>query len=157
MDDTRLADFWAGVRAIDPTLPEAVPDAWAFGATAEQADELLGLVLNGTKTATASALWDYEEAGDPLPTIGEVSIVLDGEGRPRAVIVTTAVDIVPFAEVTAEHAWAEGEGDRSLKFWREVHERFWRAHTENAVGFHPDMPVVCEQFRVVYSAAGAAS
>lgn len=157
MDDTRLADFWAEARVLDPALPEAVPDAWAFGATAEQADELLGLVLDGTKTATASALWDYEATGDPLPVVGEVSIVLDGEGRPRAVIVMTAVDIVPFAEVTAEHAWAEGEGDRSLEFWREAHERFWREHAENATGFHPGMPVVCERFRVVYSAAGAAS
>ncbi len=157
MDDTRLADFWAAARAAEPALPETLPEAWAFGATVEQADELLALVLDGTKTATASALWDYESAGESVPAIGEVSIVLDGENRPSAVIVTIAVDIVPFAEVNAEHAWDEGEGDRSLGFWRESHERFWRSHSENAVGFRPDMPVVCERFRLVYPSAGVAS
>ena len=33
---------------------------------------------------------------------------------PRAVLEVTGVDVVPFDEVTAEHAHAEGEGDRSL-------------------------------------------
>ena len=55
---------WAGVRAEVAGLPEQVPDAWAFGATSEQADELLGLVLAGTKTGTASSLWDYEAEGE---------------------------------------------------------------------------------------------
>ena len=42
-----------------PTALEVVPPpAWAFGADAEQADALLELVLEGAKTATASALRD---------------------------------------------------------------------------------------------------
>ena len=72
--------YWAGVRAEVAGLPEQVPDAWAFGATSEQADELLGLVLAGTKTGTASSLWDYEAEGEPLPTAGDLSI---RPGRPR--------------------------------------------------------------------------
>jgi len=43
------------------------PPAWSFGATSERADELLGLVLDGTKTATASAHWAYEVEGEELP------------------------------------------------------------------------------------------
>ncbi|MCM1011864.1 MULTISPECIES: ASCH domain-containing protein [unclassified Brevibacterium] len=148
MDDTRLADFWAAARAAEPTLPPAVPAAWAFGATPAQADDLLALVLAGVKTATASALDDYDVDGDPLPRAGDANIVLDGRDRPRAVIVTSAVEILPFAEVTAEHAWAEGEGDRSLAHWRAEHEEFWRA--VHPSGFRPDMPVVCERFRLVY-------
>ena len=46
------------------------PAAWSFGATPEQADELLDLVLDGTKTATASALWDYDADDEPLPEAG---------------------------------------------------------------------------------------
>ena len=68
--------------------------------------------------------------------------------RPRAVIETTRVVVVPFDQVTAEHAAAEGEGDRTLASWRAEYERFWRAHA--ASGFAPDMPVVCEAFRVVH-------
>jgi len=62
-----------------------------------------------------------------------------------------AVEIVPFSEVTAEHAFAEGDGDRSLAAWREIHEHFWRNHSEGPRGFAPDMPVVCERFRLVHA------
>lgn len=148
---TTLAEFWAAAREAVPKLPDALPAAWAFGATQEHADELLALVLAGTKTATASSVWDYEATGDPVPQAGEFSIVLDGAGEPRAVLETLEAHIVPFGEVDAEHAFAEGEGDRSLTDWREVHERFWRNYSENPRGFEPDMPVVCERFRLVYS------
>ena len=142
--------YWAGVRAEVAGLPEQVPDAWAFGATSEQADELPGLVLAGTKTGTASSLWDYEAEGEPLPTAGDPSILLDGRGEPRAVIRTTDVHVVPFCEVDAGHARAEGEGDRSLAHWRTVHERFWREHSADGRGLDDQMPVVCERFTLVH-------
>lgn len=142
--------FWNERCDEAPELPAEVPEAWSFGATPEQADELLGLVLRGVKDGTASSLWDYEATGDPLPAIGECSIVTDGAGVPRVVIETTDVRIVPFDAVGAEHARAEGEGDRSLQHWRTVHEAYWREHSENPRGFEPDMPVVCERFRLIW-------
>ena len=148
-----IAKFWDECRAAVADLPAVPPEAWAFGATPDHANGLLALVLAGTKTATASALWDYEAAGDPIPHVGEFSIILDGDAKPKAVIETTDVRIVPFDEVDADHAHAEGEGDRSLAYWREVHEQFWRDYSENPRGFEPDMPVVCERFRVIYSAS----
>lgn len=148
-DPATLDAFWTAARVDHPDLPAQRPEAWAFGATPEQADELLALVLDGTKTATASTLWDYEAAGEPLPQVGELAIVLDGVGRPRAVLETTDVQVVPFDQVDAAHAYAEGEGDRSLEYWRREHERFWRTHSEGPRGFAPDMPVVCERIRVV--------
>lgn len=148
----QVADFWWQARAGIVGAPETVPEAWAFGATSDHADSLLALVLDGVKTGTASSLWDYETQGDPLPQVGEYSIILDAAGRPRAVIETTEVAIVPFDEVSDEHAYSEGEGDRSLAAWRDIHERYWRLHSENPRGFEPDMPVVCERFRLVYRA-----
>ncbi|WDM45432.1 ASCH domain-containing protein [Microbacterium luteolum] len=133
-------------------MPETPPEAWGFGATPQQADELLALVVTGLKDGTASSLWDYEANRDPLPTVGELSIILDGAGAPRAVIETTAVEIVPFDEVDEAHAHAEGEGDRTLAHWRAVHERYWREHSENPRGYAPDMPVVCERFRLIHAA-----
>lgn len=144
-----VPEFWEQRRALDATLPEAAPLAWAFGATPAHADSLLALVLEGVKTGTASSLWDYEASGDPLPVPGELSIILDGRGEPRALIETTSVVTVPFDEVTAEHAHSEGEGDRTLADWRETHEQYWRRHSENPRGFAPDMPVVCERFRLL--------
>ena len=151
-DRTTIEDYWREARIALPHLPEALPEAWGFGATPWQADELLALVLAGLKDGTASSLWDYEANGDPLPAVGEMSIILDGAGAPRAVIETTAVEIVPFDEVDEVHASAEGEGDRTLAHWREVHERYWREHSENARGYAPDMPVVCERFRLIHAA-----
>lgn len=148
-DPARIDRFWRDVRRSRPDLPEAVPLAWAFGATAAHADELLSLVIAGIKTATASSVWDYEHSGEPLPLEGEYSILLDGGGEPRAVIVTTQLETVAFDEVTAEHAAAEGEGDLTLAAWRDIHERFWTHHSENPRGFAPDMPVLCERFELV--------
>jgi len=127
------------------------PPVWAFGATPEQADELLALVLEGTKTATASARWEYEAEGEELPRPGDLSIILDGAGRPRALVRTTAVEVVPFREVGEEHARAEGEGDLSLAYWREVHERFFTATLEEAGrSFDDAMPVVCENLELLH-------
>ncbi len=145
--DERVASYWAASRAKVAGLPEEIPEAWAFGAGADQADRLLALVLAGVKTATASSLWDYEADGDPVPAEGDFSIVLDGRGLPRAVIQTLAVEVVPFEDVSEAHAHAEGEGDLSLAWWREAHERFWRAHSPR--GFDAALPVVCERFRLV--------
>lgn len=148
--DPRVEEFWDRCREACPGLPEGRPGAWAFGATPDQADELLELVLDGTKTGTASSLWDFEYSGDPLPVVGEYSIILDAQAAPRALIETTSVDVVAFGEVSDEHARAEGEGDRSLSAWREIHEWYWRNHSESPRGFEPDMPVVCERFRMRY-------
>ncbi|QAV70412.1 ASCH domain-containing protein [Salinibacterium sp. UTAS2018] len=145
-----VEDFWRECRLALHGLPEAVPEAWAFGATPAHADGLLSLVLKGTKTATASSLWDHEHTGEPVPEAGWLNIILDGRGSPRALLETTAIVVVPFDEVPESHAFAEGEGDQSLKHWREVHERYWREHSESPRGFEPHMPVVCEQLRLLY-------
>jgi len=126
------------------------PPAWAFGATAEQADALLALVLDGTKTATAGAQWDYEADGEVLPAVGDLSIVLDGRGHPRALIEVGRVEVVPFADVDAEHARLEGEGDLTLAYWREVHRTFFTEHAVHDHGFDEQMPIVLERFHVLY-------
>lgn len=160
-DAETIDEFWAAARhqlRLNP-LPgyfgtfsseSLAPPAWAFGATPDVADSLLALVLAGTKTATAGALWDYEAAGERLPEAGDLSIVLDGDGHPRALIKATAVEVTPFDEVDEEHAWLEGEGDRSLATWRADHERFFTEYAEHDRGFDPRMPVVLERFDLVY-------
>ena len=86
-----------------------------------------------------------------LPTPGALGIVTDGRGVPYALVVTTQVEVVPFDEVSAEDAYLEGEGDRSLATWREVHERFFTEHAVHTHGFNRDMPVVLQRFAVLYS------
>lgn len=147
-NEAELNRFWDAVRPEGVTTTR--PDAWAFGATALMAEELLALVLAGVKTATAGALWDYEAEGDPLPREGQLNIVLDGAGVPRALVRTTTVSVVAFHEVDAEHAWCEGEGDRSLADWREGHERFFTDHALHDRGFAGDMPIVLERLELIH-------
>ena len=127
---------------------EAEYEAWAFG---DDPDTLAELVRNGIKTATASAYPFYELEGEDLPKAGEYSVILDTKDEAVCIIRTTKVYVTPYREVTAEQAWKEGEGDRSLDYWRRVHEAFFRKELEEAgLTFTEDMGVVCEEFEVVY-------
>lgn len=125
-------------------------ESWAFGV---EADVLANLVVTGEKTATASAYPLYEVEEEPLPAAGEYSVILDSKDNAVCVIQTTKVYVIPFNEVTEEQAFKEGEGDKSLGYWREVHEKFFTECMEEAgLKFTSDMKVVCEEFAVVYKA-----
>ena len=57
-----------------------------------------------------------------------------------------------FKNVSARHAYLEGEGDRSLAYWRKVHQAFFTAElAEVKLDFTPDLEVVCEEFEVIFS------
>jgi len=123
-----------------------------FGDSPEMADELGALVAGGTKTATCSTLWEWESEGEPLPEPGAKCVVLDGRGEPLCIVETTEVEIRPYNEVDARFAHDEGEGDRSLQYWRDAHWRFFtRSLAEIGKEPTPDMPLVCERFWVVYA------
>lgn len=134
---------WIGPR-VTGTVP---PPAWAFGDTAEVADQLADEVVAGTKTTTTSLLWQYEAEGAPLPEKGDLGIVLDGRDKPRALIMTTDVRVVPFNEVDDAHALGEAP---SLDEWRRIHEEFARRVDDGSHPFAPDMPVVLERFELLY-------
>lgn len=143
-------ELWAAYRAVNPVAGEDY-EAWAFGG---DPDGLAELTRTGVKTATASAGPLYALEGEPLPAPGEYSVILDSGDRAVCVIRTTRVYTVPFDQVSAEHARREGEGDRSLAYWRRVHEDFFRAElAEAGLEFSPTMPVVCEEFEMVWPSA----
>jgi len=127
---------------------DAAYEAWAFG---DNPDTLAELVLQEIKTATASAYPLYELEAEELPKAGEYSVILDSESKAVCIIKTERVYTVPFCEVDEGQAWKEGEGDRSLAYWRQVHARFFTECLEKA-GLHFDesINVVCEEFRKVY-------
>ncbi len=122
-----------------------------FGDSPEMADELLVPVLSGLKTATCSALWEWEHEGNPPPKPGLLSVILNGADEPKCIIETVEVNIKKYSEVDAAFARDEGEGDFSLDYWRAAHKRFF-TRTLPAIGreFREDMPLVCERFKVVW-------
>ncbi|MFB1051993.1 ASCH domain-containing protein [Paraliobacillus sp. JSM ZJ581] len=150
MKNDSIIQMWKDYKKINPEAPTNY-DAWAFGDSKEMADDLAALVLEGTKTATASNYILYELENEELPYVGLMNVILDGEGNAVAIVETTSVEIVPFDEVTAEQAYLEGEGDRTLSYWREVHEAFFKKELE-AINqdFNYNILVVCERFQMVY-------
>lgn len=141
--------MWAAFQQTHPQAAEY--EAWAFCGGGEAADELAALVMSGDKVGTASAYAPYEKEQEPLPQVGNYSVILDSKEQAVCIIQTTRVSVVPFDEVSAHHAYCEGEGDKSLAYWREVHTRFFTKElAEIGMAFDEKMLVVCEEFARVY-------
>jgi len=154
MNKNALDAYW---QEFLSTLPEdslyhtRAFTAEGWGINPEMADRLGALIINGTKTATCSALWEWEAEGESPPETGAVTIVLDGCGEPMGIVETTEVSIRKHNEVDADFARNEGEGDLSLRYWREAHKSFFsRILPEIGLEFSEDMPLVCERFRLIY-------
>lgn len=113
--------------------------------------ELAQLVLAGTKRGSASLVWTYEHDSKRPPWPSSLSVMTDWQGTPLGIIETRTIHAVPFEEVSAEFAAIEGEGDGSLRYWREGHWAYFVRECQR-IGREPDqrMPVYCEQFDLVY-------
>lgn len=123
-------------------------EAWAYG---DAPDKLAKLTLDGAKTATASAYPLYAQEQEPIPEPGQYSVILDSREEAVCILQTTKVYVTPFSRVSEEQAWKEGEGDRSLRYWRKVHREFFTKELEEAgMSFTEEMDVVCEEFVRVY-------
>lgn len=124
-------------------------ESWSFG---DAPDKLAALVKNGIKTATCSAYDLYQTEGEPIPKAGDYSVILDSKGEAICIVKTTKVYVTAFDQVSQEHAYKEGEGDRSLEYWRKVHIDFL---TRELAGinkaFTKKTQVVCEEFELVYA------
>ncbi len=125
--------------------PYASAQTFAFGDSPEMADELLALVIAGTKTATCGALRDFPDGSPDRPVVGRSDVVLDGNGHRAAVIETLEVTIRRFDAVDEAFAHDEGEGFRTLADWRKGHQEYF----ERNGGFSPDMELLCERFRLL--------
>ena len=123
-------------------------DCFHFDLNERSANELLALVLSGKKRATASSLYAFAPGEAPNP--GNLSIVTDFAGNPHCVIETRAVQIIPFSEMTFDICSREGE-DECLETWKEGHRHFFTLDAEElGYAFTEDMPVLFEDFEVIY-------
>lgn len=123
----------------------------AYAGNAAITDSLLALYLSGKKFAGSSVAEDFASAGSPLPAVGNYWILLNGKDEPGCLLRTERVVLHKFMDVPDEIALAEGEGDLSLAYWREVHERFFLPYLPGwGVSRIEDATVVTEFFRLVY-------
>jgi uncharacterized protein YhfF len=115
-------------------------ETFSFGDNPALADELLALVLEGKKRASC---WAASE-GLKGAAVGKSMVALDGKRKPRVVLTTMELAQRGFDNVDEQFAYDEGEGDRSLTYWREAHKRYF-----TRLGlFEPDMMLWCERFGV---------
>lgn len=122
--------------------------AWSFGG---QTDLLAKLVAMGEKTATAAAYDLYEIENEPLSVVGGYNVILNSQDEAVCITKTIKVYIVPFNRVSELHAFKEGEGDKSLTYWRKVHKKFFKECLSGIKRvFTEEMEVVCEEFEVVF-------
>ena len=107
-------------------------ERFSFGDSPEMADELLALVLAGKKTATVSVILEDEQA----PSVGDLSLVLDGLSTPACVIKTV-------------HVKLEGE-DENFEQWKSGNIRYWtRDAAKRGYTFTDQTPITFERFEVV--------
>ena len=115
------------------------------------ANECTVLVVKGIKRATATSVWWYEKNNKPLPKVRDQYIITDWSGAANAVIETTKIEQVPYNKITSEFAEIEGEGDKSLKYWKKVHKEYYsREMKPFNEQFDEKMIIVCEHFKTVY-------
>jgi uncharacterized protein YhfF len=145
-----ILDFWRKAKK-ETSIRGEFQDAWGLGDNPQLTDNLLALILKGKKTATTTLVKEMELEDWPEPRVGGYNIILDGSGKPQAIIRTVSVRRAKFNEVDEEHAWCEGEDDQTLTSYRKEHITYYSRRGE-ALGFTFDenMEVILERFEVTY-------
>jgi len=147
-----INEMWSAYRASttsELSLPTVPSSHWHFSDNQPEADSLVELVLRGKKRATAQSLWYLESSNEKIPAQGDLHVVTNWEGIARCILETTSVQITPFNLVGEAFARAEGEGDLSLEYWREVHWEYFKRELASVGRVRSnDMPIVCESFVV---------
>ena len=133
-------------------LPKTTPYSGEFilGEDEVSCLQLSALILGGKKTGSFTALDSFIIDNEPLPKAGSNYVVADWNEVPLCIMQTTKVTILPYNQITWEMAEKEGEED-SFESWKESHNEFFEYDAEiMGYEFKPDMPVVFEEFKVIY-------
>ncbi len=146
--------FWQSYLSTLPEEEQKNPPSYVvdqFADTPEAATSVGKLVRDGVKTTTSSLVWGLEQIGQPLPKLGKIELIVDGNGEPLCIIQLMEVEIKPFNAVDEQFAFEYGEGDRTLAFWLRDNWDFL-ARECMAIGREPSetMPLVFQRFRVLY-------
>jgi len=153
MENESIKQMWGNYLLSIGESPDATDKnytAWHFDNNERDANQLAELVLEGTKRATAS-LYDSYRNGEEIPKIGDLSIITNWNDIAKCIIMATSIEVVPYKDVDEEFAATEGEGDKSLEYWRRVHRKFFTEELAEIGGeFSEEILVVCEKFEVVF-------
>jgi uncharacterized protein YhfF len=147
------AAFWAAFLASGAAPPDAAAryfESCAVGSDPATADAGAALILSGQKTVTSALPGEF-----PIrpPGPGDLSLLLDGAGRPVAVIETLETWTATLRDADAAIAAAYAE-------WRDLAtlRTALLAHYRSAdPGFGPESPLLFERFRLAWPLPGGVS
>ena len=130
---------------------EDAPKVIHFCDNEKDANICVNLVCKDVKRATSHSLLGLQLRHEELPKIGDFAVVTDWSGKAKCVIRTTSVRLIPFFSVREEHARLEGEGDKSLEYWKKTHWDYYTRELEE-FGRTPleSMIVVFEEFETLF-------
>ena len=130
---------------------EDAPKVIHFCDNEKDANTCVDLVCKDVKRATSHSLLGLQLRREELPKIGDFAVVTDWSGKAKCVIRTTSVRLIPFFSVREEHARLEGEGDKSLEYWKKTHWDYYSRELEE-FGRTPleSMIVVFEEFENLF-------
>lgn len=117
---------------------------------AEYGNQVTQLAVDGVKRATAHLAMDFELNQVPRREVGDYWIILWEDFKPACALEIVNVEVRSFRDVDEAFAAREGEGDGSLKFWRDCHEDYFKQQLADwGREWSEDLPVVLESFEVV--------
>ena len=143
-------DCWAEFVAANGTIDRDYTVV-VFGDGSEPWDQLVELVLCGTKRATASLTRDYASGDEPMPQVGDFIIVIDSKRTPRCIWRTTEIVVKPLIDVDDAFAWDEGEGDRTRDSWFFDHREYFADQAaQDGFEMSDEIETVFERFEIVW-------
>lgn len=152
MENASVKKLWNDyVNSRSEILNHKVPKTTYFGDNQHDANELAKLTKKDIKKATSHSLLGLQYNKQVLPKIGDLKIVTNWEGEAQCIVKTTKVKLKPYFTIDASYAQKEGEGDKSLDYWKRVH---WEYYTRELAAFErlprESMIIVCEEFEKVF-------
>ena len=149
-----VEDFWQDCRSKLGIVEENYfAGTFADPIMAPYHDELIDLVAEGRKRATAHLDLEFDLNSIARRKPGDYWVVLDSINMPKYLVQITDVATTPFNEVLLSFAEREGEGDYSLEYWQKVHREYFQAQCEVwGKDWSESLNTVCEGFELLMSA-----
>lgn len=148
-----VVELWEAFIRQNPEYKDKELGEWFnFCDNEKEAKVCAQLTKDGIKQASSTSLWWFEKNHADLPEVGNIYVVTDWYKIAKAIVEVVKVEQVPFNKITEEYADIEGEGDKSLKYWKDTH---WAYYTREMEEFDEkpteDMLIVCEQFKTIFT------
>ncbi|GGG40157.1 RNA-binding protein [Croceivirga lutea] len=152
MINNSVETLWKRFLEANPKYAkQAKPKSGYFGDNEKDANQLAELVQKDIKRATSHSLLGLQFRKEALPKLNDTFIVTNWDGDAKCIVKTTSVKLIPYFGIHAEHARLEGEGDKSLEYWKQVH---WDYYNRELKPFNrtprESMIIVFERFEKIF-------